>query len=117
MKNKRTLVILPVAVLAVVIAVVTVLISPRSAQKAGLIPVTGPSSSGVSLVDKNAQQNRAADNRSVTNTGESPEEEYVLSQPYHATDNSRVTKTGESPEEENVLSQPYHAAENNSVTK
>jgi hypothetical protein len=51
------------------------------------------------------------------NTGESPEEENVLSQEYHATDNSGVTKTGESPEEENVLSQQYHAAVNNSVTK
>jgi hypothetical protein len=115
MKNKRILVISAVAVLAVIITVAATRVF--SAQNAGLIPVTGPSSSGVSPVDIIAQPNHAADNSSVTNTGESPEEESVLSQQYHAADNSSVTKTGESPEEEFVLSQQYHAADNSSVTK
>jgi hypothetical protein len=142
MKNKRTLVISAVAVVAVIITVAAALVSPRSAQNAGLIPVAGPSSSRVSLANENGLQNHAANISRVVNTGESPEEEFVLSQQYHAAnisrvvntgesleeenvlsqeyhalDHSGVTKTGESPEEENVLSQQYHAAVNNSVTK
>jgi hypothetical protein len=116
MNNKRNLVISAVAVLAVIITVAAGRVFPRSAQNAGLIPVTGLSSSGVSLVHENGQQNIAAYNSIVANTGESPEEEYVLSQQYHVTANSSFTNTGESPEEEYVLSQQYHATANSSVT-
>jgi hypothetical protein len=115
MNNKRTLVLSAIAVVAVIITVAAALVLPRSAQTAGLIPVTGLSSSGVALVNENGQQNHAAYN-SVVNTGESPEEEFVLSQQYHAADNSSITNTGESPEEEFVLSQQYHAADNSSIT-
>jgi hypothetical protein len=88
MKNKRTLVISAVAVVAVIITVAAALVSPRSAQNAGLIPVTGPSSSRVSLANENGQQNHVTNISRVVNTGESPEEEFVLSQQYHAADNS-----------------------------
>lgn len=117
MISKRSLVILAAADLAIAITMVSALVFSRPVQNAGLIPVTGPSSSGVQLIDKNARRNLAADKRSVTNMGESPQEEYVLSQQYHAADDRSVTKTGESPEEEYVLSQQYHAADNRSVTK
>jgi hypothetical protein len=116
MNNKRTLVISAVAALvAVILTVAATRVFPSSAQNAGLIPVTGPSSSGVALVNENGQQNRAAYNSRVANTGESPEEEFVLSQQYHAANISSVVNTDESPEEEFVLSQQYHAADNNSV--
>jgi hypothetical protein len=105
MKHKRTLLISAVAVLALIITVATSLALRRSAQNAGLIPVTGPSSSGIAPVDKIAQQNQAVDNSRRIRTWESPEEEYVLSQQYHAPDKGSVTNTGESPIEEYILSQ------------
>jgi hypothetical protein len=104
MNNKRTLVIAAVAGLAVILSVAASLVFPSSASSAQLIPVTGLSKSGVS-----------ADNSGFTNTGESPEEEYILSQQNHAADNSSVTNTGESPEEEFILSQQNHAADNSNV--
>ena len=79
MNNKRTLVIAAVAGLAVILSVAASLVFPSSASSAQLIPVTGLSKSGVS-----------ADNSGFTNTGESPEEEFILSQQNHAADNSNV---------------------------
>jgi hypothetical protein len=129
MNNKRTLVIAAVAGLAVILSVAASLVFPSSASSAQLIPVTGLSKSGVSADNSGftntgespeeeyilSQQNHAADNSSVTNTGESPEEEYILSQQNQAADNSSVTNTGESPEEEFILSQQNHAADNSNV--
>jgi hypothetical protein len=130
LNNKRTLVIAAVAGLAVILSVAASLVFPSSASSAQLIPVTGLSKSGVSADNSGftntgespeeeyilSQQNHAADNSSVTNTGESPEEEYILSQQNQAADNSSVTNTGESPEEEFILSQQNQAADNSSVT-
>ena len=121
MNNKRTMFIAAVAVLAVVLTVAALLAFPRSAQTAGPIPVTGLSNSGISPANEIAQPNRAAYNSVVANTGESPAEEYILSNPAlqnQAADNSSVTNTGESPAEEYILSNPAmqnHAADNSNV--
>jgi hypothetical protein len=76
------------------------LVFPDSTISAQPIPVTGRSSSGVSLVDEITQQNLAA-NSSVTNKWESPIQEYIRNEQAQASKTPGLNKW-ESPIQEYI---------------